>query len=275
MLLPVNRFISGHWPPSRHTVQTQVSLLFRERETLSVGIDFLFERTNMALGGEYLYGYVPDLSDAMPGAGAFIPVVPGTTLYIQKLATTTSFLSDIQALVAPERPLLSTVAPNPVTEVPVPVDIAFSGSVTGFSAGEIFVQNGFVESLVGNYTAHIQPLSQGMVTVFIPANVVAEGNFTSFTLGFNYQEVTSMNDPELGSIIVFPTVVSDLLFVKTDAQDDQLGYRIVDVRGVEVKSGEISGAIRTINVESLEPGSYILHLTSRKQESRIIRFIKN
>ncbi|MBF0360726.1 MAG: carbohydrate-binding protein, partial [Oligoflexia bacterium] len=67
----------------------------------------------------------------------------------------------------------------------VPVTITFSASVTGLTEGEITVTNGTKSGLSGSgttYTVNITPTSAGNFTVYVPADVVTEGNSASNTL---------------------------------------------------------------------------------------------
>lgn len=244
------------------------------REMPSVGIDYIYEKSDMVIPASYLYGSDPSMSDATPGTGIALPLTTGTTLYFQQLASTQTFLSEIQELNIPERPQLSTTVSDPVTSTPVPVTIVFSESVTGFSASDINVQNGTVEMLEGSYTAHINPLSEGNVDLFVPANVVNEGNFTSFILRFTYQNSTGIGLGENHGLDVYPTLAEEWLRVESNGTPQKLGYDMMDLRGVVLKSGIIEENSTTISVASLPGGLYIIHFYSTGLNIKPVKFIK-
>lgn len=73
---------------------------------------------------------------------------------------------------------ISTNKPSPTNSLPIFIAIVFSGSVTGFTVGDIEVTNGNVTALsgIGNtYTALVSPIADGAVKIKIPEKVVANG----------------------------------------------------------------------------------------------------
>lgn len=82
------------------------------------------------------------------------------------------------SLVVNARPAvtISTNKPSPTNSLPIFIAIVFSGSVTGFTVGDIEVTNGNVTELsgIGNtYTALVSPITDGAVKIKIPEKVVA------------------------------------------------------------------------------------------------------
>ncbi|MED3796633.1 S-layer homology domain-containing protein [Lysinibacillus capsici] len=82
------------------------------------------------------------------------------------------------SLVVNARPAvtISTNKPSPTNSLPIFIAIVFSGSVTGFTIGDIEVTNGNVTALsgIGNtYTALVSPITDGAVKIKIPEKVVA------------------------------------------------------------------------------------------------------
>ncbi|MBO2010825.1 FG-GAP-like repeat-containing protein [Hymenobacter negativus] len=79
---------------------------------------------------------------------------------------------------------ITSTASNPTSTVPIPVTVTFSGSVTGFVAGDVAVTNGNISGFSGSgttYTFNITPLAIGPVTVNVPANVAQDGAGTGNT----------------------------------------------------------------------------------------------
>lgn len=61
-------------------------------------------RTGETVGSEYIYGTMPDLSDAVNGSDDYVPISEGTSLYIAMEHTANAFRSSIQELVYPYNP---------------------------------------------------------------------------------------------------------------------------------------------------------------------------
>ncbi|WP_286927203.1 MULTISPECIES: S-layer homology domain-containing protein [Lysinibacillus] len=71
---------------------------------------------------------------------------------------------------------ITTNKPSPTNSLPIFIAIVFSGSVTGFTVGDIEVTNGNVTALSGmgtTYTALVSPIADGAVKIKIPEKVVA------------------------------------------------------------------------------------------------------
>ncbi|MFJ7374810.1 S-layer homology domain-containing protein [Lysinibacillus capsici] len=113
----------------------------------------------------------------------------GNLNYITENGTSTSFTFKVSdgidfstvytmSLVVNARPAvtISTNKPSPTNSLPIFIAIVFSGSVTGFTVGDIEVTNGNVTALsgIGNtYTALVSPITDGAVKIKIPEKVVA------------------------------------------------------------------------------------------------------
>lgn len=113
----------------------------------------------------------------------------GNLNYITENGTSSSFTFKVRdginfstvytmSLVVNARPAvtISTNKPSPTNSLPIFIAIVFSGSVTGFTIGDIEVTNGNVTALsgIGNtYTALVSPITDGAVKIKIPEKVVA------------------------------------------------------------------------------------------------------
>lgn len=91
---------------------------------------------------------------------------------------------------------LSSTAPTSTNTSPIPITATFSGSVTGFVAGDISVGNGSVSGFAGSgttYTFNVTPSGQGTVTIDVPADVAQDDagntNFAATQLTRIYDSV--------------------------------------------------------------------------------------
>ncbi len=75
-----------------------------DRHMPSFSIDFSGETTAEVVSDAYIYAASADMSGASTGSGNRIPVTPGSELHIQRKATATAFISDIQSIILPDRP---------------------------------------------------------------------------------------------------------------------------------------------------------------------------
>ncbi|MEZ5072429.1 MAG: T9SS type A sorting domain-containing protein [Bacteroidales bacterium] len=69
----------------------------------TVSIDFVNERTSVVIPATMEFAASINMSGAQPGSGAYIDVPPGSDLFIRRLATASSFRSEIRHLDAPLR----------------------------------------------------------------------------------------------------------------------------------------------------------------------------
>src|SRR4029079_4662619 len=73
---------------------------------------------------------------------------------------------------------MSSVAPNPTKTSPIPVSVAFSTGVTGFTSTDIVAGNATVSNFAGSgaaYTFNLIPTTQGAVTADIAAGAAQDG----------------------------------------------------------------------------------------------------
>lgn len=68
------------------------------------GIDYINSQTSSAVESTNEYSASANMSGAITGTGAYVEVVPGGTIYFRKKATSSSFISGIQTLLAPASP---------------------------------------------------------------------------------------------------------------------------------------------------------------------------
>jgi len=70
---------------------------------------------------------------------------------------------------------MTSAAPDPTRDSPIPVTVVFSEDVTGFTNTDITAGNGTVDDFTtvsaSNYTLNLTPTSQGLITTDIPTDV--------------------------------------------------------------------------------------------------------
>jgi len=101
-------------------------------------IDFVKEEVSVAITNGYQYGNNSDLSDATQGSGSAVKITPGINMYLQALASSSVYASEIQMLVSPARPTAPTVSIDYVNETSgesISTGLQYSGSA-GFETAE-------------------------------------------------------------------------------------------------------------------------------------------
>ena len=94
-------------------------------------IDYLNERTTSVIGEEYEYSYDQEMIDVISGNNDYLTVIPGNNLYFRQKATLSSFLSDLQSLIVPNRP-----------EVPdFIIDFANEETLTGIGSDYLYASD--------------------------------------------------------------------------------------------------------------------------------------
>lgn len=243
--------------------------------TPAFDIDYVYETTNQTVSSAYLISGYPDMTNSFPGTGAKLTLMPGSKLYIQQKATSSTFKSEIQTLDIPKRPVLSLLISQPVTVNSVPVGIDFGRTVSGLTAEDLMMHNGSIDSIALNNKVYVKPLAEGQVRVSLPANIVNEGNFTAFTLAFNYQLPTGIQAEISKSLKVYPTLVKDILYVEYSEYASPVNYEIYNANGAVILNGTITQNEAEIPVTGLARGLYMLKLTTGADNyTQPFRFIK-
>ncbi|UOQ72763.1 Ig-like domain-containing protein [Hymenobacter cellulosilyticus] len=133
---------------------------------------------------------------------------------------------------------------------PIPFNVTFSESMTGFAAGDVTVTNGTISSFAGSgaaYSFTVTPAAGGAITVNVPANVAqdAAGNFNTTATQFSitYTPPTA-------------TVVSVTRLTPSPTTTTQVSYRVVfsgSVTGVTTSNFNVTttGGVTGASVSSV------------------------
>jgi len=163
-------------------------------------------------------------------AAAVILLTLGLTIFLQQ----TGFVSADDITVTIAGPA------GPTNVSPIPLTISFNADVTEFELGNIDVVNGTASDLDGEddtYTVDITPdVTEGLVTVDIAADVVAEGNAAAETFSVYFDSVaptvtinSTSPDPTGNPLIPITLTFSEEVTVLDSADivvtnGDKVGY---------------------------------------------------
>ena len=128
---------------------------------------------------------------------------------------------------------LSTTATDPTNVSPIPVTATFSEDVTGFTIDDIIVTNGSVDNFAGSgaiYTFDVTPLSDGLVTVDVPANVAIDilGSLNTAATQLSITYDGTAPSVVLSTTASDPTNVSPIPVTATFSED-VTGFTIDDI----------------------------------------------
>ncbi len=237
----------------------------------SIGIDFENALTDVAIPSSLFYSENADMSSALAGADDYLTVEAGNTYFFQQLATGSTFASDINEVVVPGTPELSSESPAVTSESPIVVQIQFDHSATNFDVADISVTNGIANNLRESFIVDIHPIVNDSIIVEVPHNIVDEGNFKSNRLVFYYQGSPNAAKTISWSenIHVFPnpstgifTVTSEIVKIKSVEIINMLG-QVELTESVHVTEGMVN-----INADHLNPGYYYLKIKGENDSYR-------
>lgn len=231
--------------------------------TPSFSIDYINERTNEVVSNQVKYSTTSTFTSPTTGAGLKINITPGNDLYFIKPATSSSFKSEVQHLEIPTRPIVMSVEPDTTSKNPFQVGIVFPSDVTGFTSGDLIVENGASVNLTNNYFANISPASEGVVTVKVPANCVEGGNFKSNTFSVVFvTDYVGLTEILKKSISIFPNPSDGTFYIKLPNIDlKSTSIEIFDI------TGQLVNKIESVNdyiteVSGFSKGLYTVRIIS-------------
>jgi len=176
-------------------------------------------------------------------------------------ATTFSIESDRTAPTV----TLSSTAPDPTEDAPIPITITFSEPVLNFVQGDLMVTNGTLSNFSGSgadYTADIDPSAPGTVTVDLPVNSardVAENGNTAATFSIEFQgETPDTTDP----VVTLSSSSSDIIFqpefsVSIAFNETITGFELTDINvtnGTASNFMAISSAEYSVDITAIDFG---------------------
>ncbi len=90
---------------------------------------------------------------------------------------------------------------------------------------------------------------------------IVEAGFDNFFISDQTSTVVDV-DKSLQSVVVFPNPVMDQLYIRMDDKrpNQQIGYKITNMLGVQLRIGELNFHASSLNVNELSPGIYLLQI---------------
>ncbi|NQZ76870.1 MAG: T9SS type A sorting domain-containing protein, partial [Ekhidna sp.] len=157
---------------------------------------------------------------------------------------------------------IATTATDPTNASVIPVTIAFSEDVTGFTIEDLTVTNGTLANFTtvdaSNYTVDLVPLADGQITMDIAAGVAQDGagNDNLAAVQFTITSDRSAPSVTIATTVADPTNAS-VIPVTITFSEDVIGFEEADIT---ITNGTLSGftatdaATYTVNVSPLADG---------------------
>jgi hypothetical protein len=122
-------------------------------------------------------------------------------------------------------------------------------------------------------SAYIAGIISGAVS-FDTITYETAGLADPFLTRLDLEIVTGIPVPEAGDgLKIYPNPATDRVFIQSDERIDF--YRILNMQGQEVKSGDLTGRQPEIGISELQPGFYFLEISGKSNQKKSIKLIKS
>jgi len=155
---------------------------------------------------------------------------------------------------------------------PVIAADTISGTVRLMSSSEINNRWYVNDTFSGQTAKTLYPSITGIYTL----QVIADGCPSELSEPYNYV-VTGIGPVTENSLLIFPVPFRDKLSIWLDPKESlaaKTRYSITDISGKLLLTGEKEGDLIILDLESLEPGWYLLNVT-RGQKSEYFKILKS
>ena len=253
----------------------------------SVGINFLNETTDISIPGTLQYSGSIVFEAAQDGTGASLSVVPGDDLYFRHKATASSYASEIFHLTVPERPLVSSMESGSTELYPFIATITFNQDIASLDNASVTLVNAELNNLSLKSSGSNETIFEGLVfatandniSVSLPANATAEGNFVSniFTVSYTGNlPGTGISSGTVSSFVVFPNPGKGIFYMKFEDFSAQTAYKVelCSITGKVVHTESFQGAENvSLDLSGLADGIYLMRLLEDNQLSGTLKLI--
>jgi hypothetical protein len=228
----------------------------------SVSIDFEQEKTVQNISADIEYSTSASFTSPSVGTGNQIAVTPGQELFFRQKSSNSSFSGEILHLAVPEKILLGYTGADTITDNKFTVYAILNDVIPALSLDNIVVTNGSAQNLQNGNTFDVYPVSEGSVSVIIPVNTLANGNFASNEVNVYYNKiVTGIPDLSENGFLIYPNPSqTGIINVKTKLN---LSYTvgIYSVDGNLIRSFKMNNSdLQQINLQNLQKGLYFLKI---------------
>jgi hypothetical protein len=204
------------------------------------------------------------MASAISGTDAALPLTPGTDLYIREKSGQSSFASDIQSLLVPQRPWLQYTGDDTISAEQFSVKAILDQSMTGFDLSKISVTAGLATNLTNENIFDVIPANIGEVHVVIPINSFGGASFASNEIVVFYNKIpTGLHEPADHNISIYPNPNSTGMIFIQSQEDVPYSVGIYSVDGTLIRTlDKFEGKIQEVTLQDLPKGMYLLKINS-------------
>ena len=177
---------------------------------------------------------------------------------------------------------LGATVNDPTNVSPIEISVLFSEPITGFDLSIISVINGVKSNFVilGNseFTFHISPLADGLVSAEIAANLVQDmignNNVVSNTWSTTYIQALGIEDLSKEGILIYPNPVSEFVTIKFEESQKMILLKVFGIDGKLHHSKVLLNKNQyQINFSEMSNGVYIVQflVDGKLLNARIIK----
>lgn len=226
-------------------------------------IDYANSTTIETANERIAYSTHANFSYPSYGNGGTISLVPGQDLFFKQLATGSSFISGISQLTVPSSNYLGYSGTDTVTTNKVSMYVILTDPSAVFTLNDIQVTNGTVQNLRGGNVFDVYPVTEGIVTVVIPANSVADNTFASNEVVFYYDVTTGLKDYENDAFSIYPNPSRDGIFHIQTSSGKPYSAEVYNADGHFVRKVQVRDiASGQIDLHDLQKGMYFIRVSS-------------
>ena len=253
----------------------------------SLGIDFVNERTDVAISSDMQYSGNSSFDPVMDGTGAALDLIPGTDIYFRTKGSASTFATEGFQLIVPERPVISSTESGTTTSYPLLASFTFSQEIVSLDASSITMVNAELNNIsitgAGSgetvFQGHVYATANDVISMQAPANVVAEGNFVSNSFEIEFTgdlPGTGMEQNRSGGFTVFPNPGNGVFHLSFDKYSTLANYRLElctltgELVHTETFAGEQNYAV---DLSAYPSGLYLMRVFENESISSVLKLI--
>lgn len=253
----------------------------------SIGINFMNETTDQAITSGLQYSSSPGFEIATGGTGAAMDVIPGADIYFRYIGTASSFASEAFHLQVPERPVIASMETGTTNLYPFIASISFTQEISALESSSLTIVNADMKNLSLKSAGTNETVFEGLIyatakdviSISIPADATAEGNFVSSFFEILYTgdlPNVGIESSNLNTFTVFPNPGKGVFHMKFENFNPQADYKVdcCSITGELVHSETFIGTedVR-MDLSDLSDGFYLLRLSENGMERGVVKLI--
>jgi len=119
----------------------------------------------------------------------------------------------------------------------------------------------YIDSINSSFSVYLNPRGKSGIAkyryTFYPTENPTDTSFIDVT----FDVVVGLEEYEMNSVKIYPNPSSDFINIDIDLKNENiLKYRLINIEGKDILSGNLSSGISTLNISNLNRGLYFIEL---------------